>query len=145
MFKNTGKRKISWYFQPYQSQILSFNPFPNRPWFLCVCSKGLLKTVWEKEKLLVTNNFSFSHCVFNPSGELPAIFIKFKIVVCKTVWKCLKFVVWERVKQQQICCLQMPVILAKDKFGCLVEVTFLCFSWIVKQVCSHLINASWKP
>ena len=26
-------------------------------------SKGL-KTVWEKEKLLVTSNFSFSHCVF---------------------------------------------------------------------------------
>ena len=26
--------------------------------------RNLLKTLWEKEKLLVTNNFSFSHSVF---------------------------------------------------------------------------------
>ena len=37
------------------------NPFPNKPWFLRVCSISLLKTLWEKEKLLVTSNFSFSH------------------------------------------------------------------------------------
>ena len=42
----------------------SFNPFPNKPWFLRVCSRGLLKTLWEKEKLLITSNFSFSHSVF---------------------------------------------------------------------------------
>ena len=42
-----------------------------------------LKTMWEKEKLLVMNNFSFSHSVFYPFGELCAIFIKCKIVVCK--------------------------------------------------------------
>ena len=29
------------------------------PWFLRVCSTSLLKTLWEKEKLLVTSNFSF--------------------------------------------------------------------------------------
>ena len=40
------------------------NPFPHNPWFLHVCSRGLLKTLWEKEKLLVTSNFSFSHSVF---------------------------------------------------------------------------------
>ena len=28
-----------------------FNPFPNKPWFLCVCSTKLSKTQWEKEKL----------------------------------------------------------------------------------------------
>ena len=33
------------------------NPFPNKPWFLRVYSKRLLKTLWEKEKLLVTENF----------------------------------------------------------------------------------------
>ena len=38
---------------------------------------------WEKEKLLVTSNFSFSHSVFYPFGELSAIFINFEIVVCK--------------------------------------------------------------
>ena len=40
------------------------NPFPNMPWFLLVCCTSLLKTLWEKEKLLVTSNFSFSHSVF---------------------------------------------------------------------------------
>ena len=58
------------------------NPFPNKPWFLCVCSTSLLKTLWEEEKLLVTSNFSFSHGVFNCFGELPVILIKFEIVVC---------------------------------------------------------------
>ena len=24
------------------------NPFPNKPWFLHVCSTGLLKTLWQK-------------------------------------------------------------------------------------------------
>ena len=51
-------------------QILSFgrvkqdikpalNPFPNKPWFLRVCSKSLLKTLWEKEKLLGTSLDNF--------------------------------------------------------------------------------------
>ena len=56
--------------------------FQNKPWFLLVCSTSLLKTLWEKQKLLVKSNFSFSHSVFYPSRELSAIFIKFEIVVC---------------------------------------------------------------
>ena len=52
------------------------NRFPNKPWFSCVYSTFPLKTLWEKEKLLVTSNFSFSHSVFYPFGELCAIFIK---------------------------------------------------------------------
>ena len=28
----------------------TFSPFPNKPWFLRVCSTSLLKTLWEKEK-----------------------------------------------------------------------------------------------
>ena len=48
----------------------ALNPFPNKPWFLCVCSISLLKTLWEKEKLLVTSNFSFSHSVFYSFGEM---------------------------------------------------------------------------
>ena len=75
------------------------NPFPNKPCILRVCSTRLLKTLWEKEKLLIMSNFSFSHSVFYPFEELSSIFIKFEIVVCKlSVWKSLKFVVWERVK-----------------------------------------------
>ena len=63
--------------------LFSINPFPNKPWFLRVCNNGLLKTLWEKEKLLVMSNFSFSHSVFYPFGQLSAIFIKFEIVVFK--------------------------------------------------------------
>ena len=36
--------------------------------------------MWEKEKLLVTSNFSFSHSVFYPFGELSIIFIKFELL-----------------------------------------------------------------
>ena len=45
--------------------------------------QAFLKTLWEKKKLLVTSNFSFIHIVFYPFRELSAIFIKFKIVVCR--------------------------------------------------------------
>ena len=72
------------------------NSFRNKPWFLLVCSTSLFKTLREKEKLLVTSNFSFSHSVFNRFGELSAIFKKFESVICKhSVPKSLKFVVWE--------------------------------------------------
>ena len=85
------------------SILHDFNPFPNKPLFLRICSKRLLKTLWEKEKLLVTSNFSFSHSIFYSFGKLSAIFIKLKILVCKTlwVWKSLELVVWERVKFQK--------------------------------------------
>ena len=57
--------------------LFSFvNPFSNEPWFLRVCSTGLLKK-------LIKSNFPFSHSVFYLFGELSAIFIKFKIVGCK--------------------------------------------------------------
>ena len=63
---------VSW----FTHATFSINPFPNNPWFLHVCSKGLLKTPREKEKLLVTSSFSFSHSVFYSFGEPSAIFIK---------------------------------------------------------------------
>ena len=50
-----------------------FNHFPSKPCFLRVYIRSRLKTIWEKEKLLV----------FYPFGELSAIFIEFEIVVCK--------------------------------------------------------------
>ena len=60
-----------------------FKPFRSKPWFIRVCSTSLQKTLREKEKLLVTRNFSFSHSVFYPFWELFTIFIRLKIVVCK--------------------------------------------------------------
>ena len=81
--------------------LSSFNPFPNKPLFLCVCRTSLLKTLWEKEKLLVTINFSFSHSVFFPFWIAFCYF--HQIWNCHlqalSVWKRLKFVVWERDKE----------------------------------------------
>ena len=61
-------------------RVKDINPFPNKPWFLCVCSTSPLKTLWEKEKLLVMTPF---HSVFYPFAKISAISIKFKIVICK--------------------------------------------------------------
>ena len=62
----------------FKGLVKGSNPFPNKLW-----STGLLKTLWEKEKLLVPSNFSFSHSVFYSFGELSGIFIKFEVVVCE--------------------------------------------------------------
>ena len=56
------KKKCSIFF-------MVINLFPNKPWFLRVCSKSLLKTMWEKEKLLLMSNFSFSPTVFSNHVE----------------------------------------------------------------------------
>ena len=69
--------------KPSHICMSSSNPFPSKPWFLCVCKTGLLKTLREKEKLLVMNNFTFSHSVFYPFGKLSTIFTEFENVVCK--------------------------------------------------------------
>ena len=71
-----------------------FNPFPKRPWFLRICSTSLLKTLREEEKLLI-RAFSPFPTVFSTGLE------NFKNQNCHlqtlSVWKSLKFVVWERV------------------------------------------------
>ena len=92
----------------WTTQVGLFNPFPNKPLFLHDCPRCLLKTLWEKEKLLVTlktlwekekllvtSYFTFSHNVFYPNGELSAIFIKFRTVVCKLF----------SLEDPKICCL----------------------------------------
>ena len=47
----------------------------------------LLKTLWEKEKMLVTSIFSFSHNVFYPSTDEFKPLSHIWIVVCK----CFQF------------------------------------------------------
>ena len=81
LLKKTFSICIGWLLDNFLANEI--NPFPNKPWFLRVCSTSLLKTLREKEKLLVTSNFSFSHSVFYPFRKLSAIFFKSKIVVCK--------------------------------------------------------------
>ena len=42
------------------------NSLPHNPEFLRLQDRSLLKTLWEKEKMLVTTNVSFSRDVFYP-------------------------------------------------------------------------------
>ena len=79
------------------------NPFPNKPWFYVSVVQVFLKTLWEKEKLLVTSNFSFSHSVLYSFGELSAIFITQNCrLQTLSVWKSLKSVVCERVNRMKM-------------------------------------------
>ena len=82
--------------QSIEKLMVFFHPFPNKPLFSCSTSQ--LKTLQEKEKLLLTSNFSFSRSAFYPFGGLPAIFIKYEFVICKLFqFESLKLV-WERVE-----------------------------------------------
>ena len=60
-------------------QFQRFGLSQTSPCFLCVCSRSLLKTLREKEKLLVASNFSISHSVYYLFSKLSTIFIKFKL------------------------------------------------------------------
>ena len=68
---------------PVKRNTVFLNSFPNKAWFLHVGRVSLLKILWEKEKLCVMCNFSFVCSVFYLFGELSAIFIIFKLVICK--------------------------------------------------------------
>ena len=77
------------------------NPFPNKPWFSHVCSRStslFKKTLWEKEKLLIKSNFSFSHSVFYPFWRTFCHFHQPQNFPLQTlsVWESLKFVFLER-------------------------------------------------
>ena len=50
----------------YANDIL--NPLPHNATFWHTKDTQLWKTLWEKEKLHVTSNFSFTHNVFYPTG-----------------------------------------------------------------------------
>ena len=66
----------------FHSYFGEFNRFPNKPWFLRVCSTSLLKTLGKGE-IAHHKQFLLCHSVFYPIGELSAIFIKFRTVICK--------------------------------------------------------------
>ena len=60
-----------------------------------------MKTLWVKEKLLITSNLSFSHSVFLPFGWNFSYFHQTWNCCLQTlsVWESPKFVVWERVNK----------------------------------------------
>ena len=115
-----------------------FNPFPNKPWFLHVRSTYLLKSLWKKEKLLITSNFSFSHSFFYPLGELSAIFHQFWNCRLQTHWgwKSVKFVIWERVMEG------WKASQEKEKMLVMLVTSIFSFSQNVSKGFSHRIIKS---
>ena len=77
--------RISQSFTFKEKSGLWSNTGAEAPLVLLVCSKGLLKTQWEKKKLPIMSIFLFSHSVFYRFGQLSAIFIKFNIIICKVI------------------------------------------------------------
>ena len=73
----------------------AFNPFQDKPWFLCVCSMSHMKTLWKKEKLLVMSNFSLFPLCFPPFWRTFCHFRQIQNCRLRTlsVWKRLKCVV----------------------------------------------------
>ena len=61
----------------YKPGIIRYriNPLLNRYSFRRINNRLLLKTFWEKEKLLVTSNFFFSHNVFNSIRQIVSVFV----------------------------------------------------------------------
>ena len=81
-----------------KGQSHTLNPFPKKPWCLGVFRTSLLKTLWEKEKLLVMSNFPFSQQCFIPIWR--TFCNCHHISNCRLqmlIWKRLNFIVWERL------------------------------------------------
>ena len=85
-------------------EIKDIDTFPNKPWYLHVWSKSTcLKTLWEKEKLLVTSNFYFQHSVSTHLENFMPFSTNLKLLSATfSAWKSLEFVVWERVRENLI-------------------------------------------
>ena len=83
--------KLSWILITLEQKPI--NPFPNKPWFLRVCSMSLLKTLCNQRFLLFPQRF---HPVWRTLGYFH------QIQNCRLRslwnWKGLKLVIWERVK-----------------------------------------------
>ena len=81
----------------HESKII--NSFPNKPCILHVSSRRLLKTLMEKEKLLVRSNSPFP-TVFSTCLENFLLFSSIQNCHLQTLstWKSLTSIVWERLK-----------------------------------------------
>ena len=109
---NTIQAINPWKTNPINNQW--FNPSLNdkiitlsktSPGFYVSAGPSLLKTSWEKEKLLTTSNFSFSHSIFYPFEELSAIFIRLKLskfVICVKVEIVHVFCEWPKICDSRI-------------------------------------------
>ena len=94
--------------------FVCLNPFPNKPWFLRVCSTSFLITLWKKEKFLP---FQRTFCHFHQ--------IKNFCLQSFLVWKSLYFVAWERVN---MCLIYLHVSLSHDSINPLPDNKILDWS-----------------
>ena len=89
---------ILWFFS--DNAFVFVNPFPNKPWFLRVCSTSVLKTLREKKKFARFEQFLLFPQYFPPVWRFFCHF--HQIWNCRlqtlSVLKSLKLVIWERVK-----------------------------------------------
>ena len=85
--------------QQFQFCRTRVNPFANKPWFLRVCSRSLLKTLGKGEIAHNEQFLLFPQC-FQPLWRTFLLIHQLKNCHVQTllVWKTLKFVIWERVK-----------------------------------------------
>ena len=63
------------------SLVTVVKPFPNKPWILRVCNTSPLKTLREKEKLLISSNLQRvenTYSVFYSFGEKSSIYFSLK-------------------------------------------------------------------
>ena len=81
--KNAAYQHFLLFAKYFQRRPLPWSLTLNKPWFLCVCSTSLLKTLWEKGEIACNEQFLLFPQCFLLFGELSVIFMKFEIVVCK--------------------------------------------------------------
>ena len=127
--ENASFRQCFVLFHSQDLPLSGIYSFPNKPWFLRVCDTNLLKTLWEKEKLLVTSNFCFSHIVSYLSKNFVPVSSNCRLQTL-SVWKSLKFVVWERVKMK-ICSLLTQTL------NCFFLKSKLFFVRSMLHMCTH--------
>ena len=79
--------------------LFYFNPFPNKHWFLRVCSRSVLKTLWGKGEIARNEQFLLFPLCFRPFWRTLCHFYQICNCCLQTlsVLKNLKFVVWERI------------------------------------------------
>ena len=89
--------------------------------------RRLWKTLWEKEKMLVTSIFSFSHIVFYSIKDRNPHFrnIQFVVCMCFQFGLIQDFVVWERVTAKY--CTNVSKI-----FKCMNLLGYLCPTWVAQ-------------
>ena len=110
------------------------------PGFTCLQYTSLENTLGKEEIACNKQFLLFPQC-FLSFRRTSLIFIKLKIVVCKPFqFGGLEFVVWERVNQHLVCCLQMLPIWSSTKFHHLVEGQMR----IIVNVCSGTYTTELK-